>query len=57
MKTFQVLDQNGDGMLSFEEMYSGFHLIKKGQVDKSKVKELFDEIDINSSGLVDFNGI
>ena len=44
-------------MLSFEEMYSGFHLLKKGQIDKQKIRELFDEIDINGSGVVDFNGI
>ena len=50
MKTFEILDRNGDGMLSFEEMYSGFHLIKKGQIDKQKIRDLFDQIDINGSG-------
>ena len=55
---FQQLDKDGDGMVSKGELYYAY---KKFYSDSAKAKQIVDEIfedmDSNQSGKVDFSGI
>lgn len=58
MDLFKTLDTDHDGKLSKEEIYNGL-LVQYGDVEVAKLKtdKLFNEIDTNKSGFVDFTGI
>lgn len=50
-KLFTKLDKDGNGQLSFEEFKNGFQ--EKG-ID---LMQYFSQIDTDSSGFIDYNGI
>jgi calcium-dependent protein kinase len=57
LKMFQQLDKDGDGMVSKGELFCAY---KKFYSDSAKAKQIVDEIfedmDANQSGKVDFSG-
>jgi Ca2+-binding EF-hand superfamily protein len=58
LKEFNNIDTNGDGMLSNKELYTVYVKIFKGNKIKAHqvVDELFQSMDIDRSGKVDFSG-
>ena len=57
MEVFKTLDTDHDGKLSKDEIYRGL-LDQYGDAEEARVKtdKLFNEIDTNRSGYVDFTG-
>lgn len=55
---FTLLDKNGDGQLSQEEMIEGYKLLCGGseELAKKEVKKTMKNIDINKNGTIDYNG-
>jgi len=53
-KKFRELDNNGDGMLDFDELSN---LLKKGNpnMNRSEIRLLFDGVDKNHDGKVEFS--
>ena len=58
LKTFEQLDKDGDGVLSKEELIEGY---MKFYGDRRKAEEtvlkIWDDIDINKDGRINFTGI
>ena len=50
-ETFQSIDENGDGMLSLEELKAA---IAKEKVDIPNIEEIFKSIDTDNSGVIDY---
>lgn len=50
-ETFQSIDENGDGMLSLEELKTA---IAKEKVDIPNIEEIFKSIDTDNSGVIDY---
>lgn len=54
-KVFKNLDRDGDGTLSKDELFTGFRQINKDPIEtKRMVSQIFEELDVNESGKVDF---
>lgn len=53
IKTFKALDLNGDGQLTKEEINEGFAK-KKLQFSEDELQCLFDKLDSNQSGAIDY---
>ena len=54
LKLFQVLDKNGDGKLSKEELLEGCDKVF-GAIAADDLQETFNNIDIDKSGSIDYN--
>jgi calcium-dependent protein kinase len=54
-KVFQKLDKNGDGTLSKQELVEGYQAVRGTAVSKAQIEEMFDGIDINKSGSIDYS--
>lgn len=52
-KLFFLLDKNGDGRLSLEEIHTGF----KGKPDEKEFIDIMVSMDTDKSGFIDYNGI
>ena len=50
--TFQLIDENGDGMLSLEELKNA--VAKADKIDFGNVEEIFKAIDTDNSGVIDY---
>ena len=58
VKEFRVLDTNGDGRLSYNELIAGY--LKMGKTAKEaedEVGALMKEADSDASGAIDYSGI
>lgn len=51
---FKLIDKNGDGKLSKEEVRQGFGM-HFGPISDEQVDELFENVDIDKSGFIDFS--
>jgi calcium-dependent protein kinase len=57
-KIFKSLDKNSDGCLTFEEFHDGLLIIKNNKFfnfSEQYFEEIFDEIDLNKSGTIEYN--
>jgi calcium-dependent protein kinase len=52
---FKLIDTNGDGKLSKEEVQMGFEKHFGIPMTKEKVEELFSNVDMDKSGFIDFS--
>ncbi|EGR29659.1 protein kinase domain protein [Ichthyophthirius multifiliis] len=56
LKTFKNLDQNGDGTLERHELMAGYMQVMKDRAQAEEmVNKIFDDVDVNKSGKVDFS--
>ena len=55
---FTMIDTNGDGQISQEELLSGFKILSKNNVEEAAkmVQNTFKDLDINKNGVIDYNG-
>lgn len=56
-RLFASLDANGDGQISKDELIEGY--IKNGMASNTaiiEVNEIFDYVDLNQNGKIDYNG-
>jgi calcium-dependent protein kinase len=57
-KTFEMFDVNKDGIISKEELIAGYETMHKTRKKAKKdVKKILQNIDLNHSGNIDYNGI
>jgi len=58
-EVFEMLDANGDGQLSKDELLQGYKIILNGDIEEAKkqVDELMMQVDMNKNGTVDYKGI
>lgn len=56
IEAFNILDLNGDGVLTKNELADGATLALGGEVQEL-VQEIFIKLDKNASGQIDFTGI
>lgn len=56
LKTFKALDTNGDGIISKEELQSGYTKFL-GKNNEVEVQSILDSIDVNKSGAIDYSGL
>jgi len=54
LKTFQALDENGDGQLSTEELVKGYRKIMGDVEAEAEVDAIMKVVDANGSGAIDY---
>lgn len=54
-QVFKLFDKNGDGMLSFEEVKTGYKEFYNQDLKNSDVKKIFDSVDTDKSGFIDYS--
>lgn len=54
LKTFQMLDLNGDGQLTKEELMEGYKTIMNSPFPDLDVENIMKMVDINESGAIDY---
>ena len=54
-KIFKALDKNGDGKLSKDEIFDGYENFFGKHIEKSDVEKMFDSVDIDKSGYIDYS--
>lgn len=54
-KIFKVLDKNGDGKLSKEEILEGYDSYFGKTLDKDDIEKMFESVDIDKSGFIDYS--
>ena len=57
-QVFEMLDVNGDGLLSKEELLEGYKILMGGDVElaKREVEETMARIDLNKNGTIEYKG-
>ncbi len=57
-QVFEMLDVNGDGQLSKEELLEGYKILLDGQVEEAKreVETTMAQTDLNHNGTLDYKG-
>lgn len=53
-KIFKDLDENGDGMLSKEELLNGYEKSFGVPINEEEVDKMFNAIDTDGSGTIDY---
>jgi calcium-dependent protein kinase len=53
-KIFRDLDENGDGMLSKEELLNGYEKSFGVPINEEEVDKMFSAIDTDGSGTIDY---
>lgn len=53
---FKVLDQNGDGTLTKEELINGLKKLMGEAEAKAEVEDIFSRVDKDNSGIIQYNG-
>jgi calcium-dependent protein kinase len=53
-KVFKSLDENGDGMLSKEEVLNGYESHFGVPINEQEVDKLFEAVDTDGSGTIDY---
>lgn len=56
LATFQKFDKDKNGRLSKEEVMQGYKEVLGGNLTEQEIELMFEEIDSNNSGEIDFNG-
>jgi len=54
LKTFQALDENGDGQLSTDELVKGYRKIMGDAEAEAEVEAIMKVVDVNGSGYIDY---
>ena len=54
VEMFNSLDENGDGVLSMEEIKKGFEKNKFEKINNIDVVDLFNEMDVDKNGLINY---
>jgi len=54
LKTFEALDENGDGQLSREELIKGYRTFMHSDDPEAAVDAIMKEVDNNNSGYIDY---
>ena len=52
---FKIIDLNGDGKLSKEEIIKGFEAYKGSKAKSKSINRIMEEVDTNRSGFIDYN--
>ncbi len=57
-QVFEMLDVNGDGQLSREELLEGYKILLGGDVEEAKieVESTMNQLDMNKNGTIDYKG-
>ena len=55
LNTFQILDENGDGKLSKEEILNGYRAWMGHDLGKEELNQIFDQADTDNSGFIDYS--
>lgn len=50
-----MIDVNGDGQLSKQELIEGFSHLRTGNTTIEEIEQIFNEIDKNGSGYIDYH--
>ena len=50
-----MLDTNGDGVLSYEEIARGYDLVYGQAVGDAVAEETFAKLDLNQNGIIEYN--
>lgn len=53
-ESFKALDDNGDGLLSTEELMNGIHTAELGGLTPEDVKRMMESVDCDASGFIDY---
>jgi Ca2+-binding EF-hand superfamily protein len=51
-QVFHILDTNGDGVLSFEEISKGYQTVYGPSVGQAVAEETFAKLDLNNNGIL-----
>ena len=54
-KIFKCLDSNGDGQIDKQDVKDGYAEYFGKYLSDREVKEIFDKIDVDRSGLIDYS--
>ena len=52
---FNLLDTNGDGVLSFQEISKGYQIVYGELIGESIAQETFSKLDLNQNGVLEYN--
>ena len=55
LELFQNFDENGDGVLTKEEILNGYKTIMPFEDAEKEVERIMNEVDIDKSGTIDYN--
>ena len=53
-KLFYMIDSDGDGKITKEELYKGLNETLMHKIQKKEFDELFSNLDLNNSGFIDY---
>eukprot|EP00357_Protocruzia_adherens_P006273 CAMPEP_0115007154 /NCGR_PEP_ID=MMETSP0216-20121206/20977_1 /TAXON_ID=223996 /ORGANISM="Protocruzia adherens, Strain Boccale" /LENGTH=484 /DNA_ID=CAMNT_0002373975 /DNA_START=278 /DNA_END=1732 /DNA_ORIENTATION=+ len=54
-KVFKELDKDANGTIDLEELIKGYHALFESDISDSQIVVIFNNVDINNSGEVDFS--